>query len=121
MLGQGALPGEEIVGVSLAQRTAALGKCVVTEDSGVIAWAGPCKGQGLRPDIALPGDWCLCSRDPPGTLVRCPYSLVREAQMRCREGSRLTQVVNSGARTTPGLLRRHKVMAPPLPTSSSSF
>ena len=38
--------------------------------------------------------------------------------MRCREGSRLTQVVNSGARTTPGLLGRHKVTAPPLPTSS---
>lgn len=51
MLGQGALPGEETVGVSLAQRTAALGKCVVMEDSGVITWVGPYKGQGLRPDI----------------------------------------------------------------------
>lgn len=121
MSGRGALPGEEIAGVSLAQRTAALGKCVVMEDSGVIARVGPYKGQGLRPDIALPGDWCLCSRDPPGTLVGYPYSLVREAEMRCRGGSRLTQAVNSGAKTTPGLLCRRKVTALPLPTSNSSF
>lgn len=121
MSGWGALPGEEIVGVSLARRTVALGKCVVTEDSGVIAWAGPYKGQGLRPDIALPGDWCLCSRDSPGTLVGYPYRLVREAEKRCRGGSRLTQAVNSGAKTTAGLLRRRKVTALPLPTSNSSF
>lgn len=50
---------KKIVGVSLARRTVALGKCVVTEDSGVIAWAGPYKGQGLRPDIATP--WGLVS------------------------------------------------------------
>lgn len=67
-------------------------KCVVVGDSGVVTWAGPYKGQGLRPDVTLPGDCCLCSHDPPGTLVGCLYSLVREAQMRCREASRLTHV-----------------------------